>query len=73
AMRGVPEQRRPMPNGLVTVRISPTTGELAASDDPNSIFEIVIEGHLPPPPEAGQDNSSQRTQDKDSKDDEPLF
>ncbi|MGH8316343.1 MAG: penicillin-binding protein 1A, partial [Steroidobacterales bacterium] len=45
AMRGVPEQRRPMPNGLVTVRISPTTGELAASDDPNSIFEIVIEGH----------------------------
>jgi penicillin-binding protein 1A len=75
AMRGVSEQRRAMPNGLVTARISPTTGELASSDDPSAIFETFIEGHLPLPPEAGQDNSGQRTQDqdKDNKDDEPLF
>lgn len=73
ALRGIPDQRRPMPDGLVTVRISPTTGEIASSDDPNGILEIFIEGHLPQPPEAGQDNSGPRTPDKDSKDDEPLF
>jgi penicillin-binding protein 1A len=73
AMRGVPEQRRPVPNGLVSVRISPLTGELASSDDPNAIFEWFIEGHLPQPGEAGQDNSNPRAPDKDAKDDEPLF
>ena len=73
AMRGVPEQRRPVPNGLVSVRISPVTGELASSDDPNAIFEWFIEGHLPQPGEASQDNSNPRASDKDAKDDEPLF
>jgi penicillin-binding protein 1A len=73
ALRGVPEQRRPVPNGLVSVRISPVTGELASSDDPNAIFEWFIEGHLPQPGEASQDNSNPRASDKDAKDDEPLF
>ncbi len=73
ALQGVPEQHRPMPDGLVTVRISPTTGEIASSDDPNGILEIFIEGHLPLPTEASQDNSNPRTPDKDDKDDEPLF
>jgi penicillin-binding protein 1A len=73
ALQGVPEQPRSMPDGLVTVRISPTTGEIASSDDPNGILEIFIEGHLPLPTEASQDNSNQRTPDKDEKDDEPLF
>jgi len=73
ALKGVPEQRRPMPNGLVSVRISPTTGELAGSDDPNAIFETFIEGHLPPAPEGSQDNPAQRTPDKDSKNDDSIF
>jgi penicillin-binding protein 1A len=73
AMRGVPEQKRAVPNGLVSVRISPVTGELASSDDPNAIFETFIEGHLPQASEAGQDNSNPRPSDKDEKDDEPLF
>jgi penicillin-binding protein 1A len=73
ALQGVPEQRRPMPDGLVSVRISPRTGEFAGSDDPNAIFEIFIEGHLPQPAEASQDKSNPRVSDKDNKDDEPLF
>ena len=73
ALQGVPEQRRAMPNGLVSVRISPTTGELAGSDDPNAIFETFIEGHLPQPGEASQDKSNPQAPDKDNKDDEPLF
>jgi penicillin-binding protein 1A len=73
ALQGVPEQRRPMPNGLVSVRISPTTGELAGSDDQNAIFETFIEGHLPQLGEASQDKSNPQAPDKDNKDDEPLF
>jgi penicillin-binding protein 1A len=73
ALKGVPEQRRVMPDGLVSVRISPLTGELASSDDPSAIFETFIEGHLPQPAEPGQDNSTPRASDKDSKDDEPIF
>ena len=73
ALKGVPEQHRTIPNGLVSVRISPLTGELASSDDPSAIFETFIEGHLPQPAEPGQDNSNPRTSEKDNKDDEPIF
>ena len=36
-----------MPDGLVTVRISPDTGLLASADNPNGIMETFIEGNLP--------------------------
>ncbi len=73
AMQGAADQRLPMPNGLVSVRISPTTGELAGSDDPNAIFETFIEGHLPQPADTNQDSARPHPTDKDNKDDEPLF
>ena len=73
ALRGAPDQRLPMPNGLVSVRISPTTGELAGSDDPTAIFETFIEGHLPQPADTNPDNPKPHATDKDNKDDEPLF
>jgi penicillin-binding protein 1A len=73
ALRGASEQRLPMPNGLVSVRISPTTGELAGSDDPTAIFETFIEGHLPQPADTNPDNPKPHATDKDNKDDEPLF
>jgi len=34
-------------DGIVTVRISPETGLLASSDNPNGIMEKFIEGNLP--------------------------
>jgi hypothetical protein len=55
------------------VRISPTTGELAGSDDPTAILEVFIEGHLPQPADANQDDARPHATDKDNKDDEPLF
>jgi penicillin-binding protein 1A len=41
--------RRPVavPEGIVSVRISPQTGLLASSDNPNGIMEKFIEGNLP--------------------------
>ncbi len=49
ALAGVPRQGVPVPDGIVTARISPETGLLASSDDPNGIMEKFIEGNLPKP------------------------
>jgi len=47
ALRDVPETSWPSPGGLVQVRISPATGELASADDPQAIFESFIADRLP--------------------------
>lgn len=47
ALRGVPEYNRPMPDGLVTLRISPDTGMLASGENPDAILETFMTDHLP--------------------------
>jgi penicillin-binding protein 1A len=47
ALRGVPEERRPMPEGLVTLRISAQTGELVSDENPEGVPEIFLASHLP--------------------------
>jgi len=47
ALRGVPVKRQTMPEGLVTMRISPTTGQLASAENPDAILEIFMANHLP--------------------------
>jgi penicillin-binding protein 1A len=47
ALAGAPRHSVPMPDGIVSVRISPETGLLASSDNPNGIMEKFIEGNLP--------------------------
>jgi penicillin-binding protein 1A len=47
ALAGIPPHGVPVPDGIVTARISPETGLLASSDDPNGIMEKFIEGNLP--------------------------
>jgi len=48
ALKGVPDTVRPMPDGLVTLHISPTTGQLASAENPNAILETFMVNHLPP-------------------------
>jgi penicillin-binding protein 1A len=48
ALRGTPEQLRPMPPGVVRVRISPRTGAAADPLDPDAISEVFLADHLPP-------------------------
>jgi hypothetical protein len=36
-----------MPEGLVTLRISPETGMLASGENPDSILETFMTDHLP--------------------------
>jgi penicillin-binding protein 1A len=47
ALGGAPRHGVPIPDGIVTVRISPETGLLASSDNPNGIMEKFMEGNLP--------------------------
>ena len=47
ALKGVPEQSRSMPEGLVTLRISPQTGTLVSAENPDGIPEIFMANHLP--------------------------
>jgi penicillin-binding protein 1A len=47
ALEGTARHGVPVPDGIVSVRISPKTGLLASSDDPNGIMEKFVEGNLP--------------------------
>lgn len=53
----------PMPDGLVTVRIDPKTGLRVGPDDPNAIFEIFRQEHVPKreASNSGQDQQAQPT------------
>jgi len=48
ALRGQPDRARPLPPGLVSLRISPRTGALAGANDADAIYETFMEDHLPP-------------------------
>ncbi len=47
ALAGTARHGVPVPDGIVSVRISPQTGLLASADNPNGIMEKFIEGNLP--------------------------
>ncbi len=47
ALEGMPEQRLPQPEGIVTVKIDPETGQLANQGNPNAIFELFRKENTP--------------------------
>jgi penicillin-binding protein 1A len=47
ALAGTAKHGVPVPDGIVSVRISPKTGLLASSEDPSGIMEKFVEGNLP--------------------------
>ena len=47
AMKGVPEKVKEVPPGIVTVKIDPDTGLLAAQGQPNAIFEMFRTDNIP--------------------------
>jgi penicillin-binding protein 1A len=53
ALKGVPEQSRTMPDGLVTLRISPATGTLVSAENPEGVPETFMVNHLPAANELG--------------------
>ncbi|MGH8308021.1 MAG: penicillin-binding protein 1A [Gammaproteobacteria bacterium] len=47
ALQGVPQAPFLEPPGIVQARIDPKTGLLVSANDPGSIFEFFLAGHLP--------------------------
>jgi len=47
ALKGVPQRRRQMPEGLVTMRVAPDSGMLASAENPDAILETFMVDHLP--------------------------
>ena len=72
ALAGVPGHRLPMPDGVVTARISPETGELAGGNDPTAIFEYFLADHLPAGFEGGTGGTQPGVQ-APKKYEEPIF
>ncbi len=48
ALKGVPEKLRPIPPGIVQLRVSARTGAAASANDPDAITESFMITHLPP-------------------------
>jgi penicillin-binding protein 1A len=69
ALAGAPRHKPPVPDGIVTARISPETGALASADDPNAIMEKFMEGNLPKAGNPEGPNSANPMNDGDK----PLF
>jgi penicillin-binding protein 1A len=68
ALKGVPEQPRPMPDGLVTLRISPESGTLVSAENPDGVPEVFMVNHLP----SAQDASLTQGQEGQQSS-EPIF
>ncbi|HEV2268199.1 MAG TPA: PBP1A family penicillin-binding protein [Steroidobacteraceae bacterium] len=47
ALQGVPQWQRPMPTGIVTLRVSPQSGALVSDESPDGIPEVFMANHLP--------------------------
>jgi penicillin-binding protein 1A len=47
ALKGVPDERRPMPEGLVQLRVSSRTGALVGAENPDGYMETFMADHLP--------------------------
>ncbi len=71
ALQGVPQERRPMPEGLVTLRIRPDTGMLASAENPDAILETFMTDHLPAVDARGGGPSSASAGDAAAA--EPIF
>jgi hypothetical protein len=59
-----------MPDGVVTLRISPDTGTLVSAENPDGIPELFMVDHLPAAQEAG--NTTQGPQEQQASS-EPIF
>jgi len=65
ALAGKPDNPRPQPPGLVTVRIDPVTGQRAHAGQAGAVFELFMEETVPPeqaesptPADPGSDNTA---------------
>jgi penicillin-binding protein 1A len=71
ALKGVPQERRQMPDGVVTLRISPVTGALVSAENPDGMAEIFMADHLPAAGDRG--SMAQSAEGAGQASGEPIF
>jgi membrane carboxypeptidase/penicillin-binding protein len=69
ALKGVPDKRRPMPEGLVQLRVSSRTGALVGAENPDGFMETFMADHLP----AGNEGSVAQGAEGGAQSSEPIF
>jgi len=57
-LKGIPEHIPERPDGLVTVRIDPNTGQLAKGGSPHAIFETFRAARVPKPGPSGSERTT---------------
>ncbi len=64
ALKDVPQEKLPMPDGLVQLRVSPQTGTLVSAENPDGMLETFMVNHLPGSgtPANGQAQPASRTE-----------
>jgi penicillin-binding protein 1A len=73
ALKGVPQEKRPMPDGLVTLRIATDTGMIASAENPDAILETFMVDHLPSAGVVAGDGTQQQPTSEQPATSEPLF
>jgi len=73
ALKGVPQEKRPMPDGIVTLRVSPQTGALMSAENPDGMNEIFMADHLPATGEQGSMAQSAEGGQPGQAGSEPIF
>ena len=69
ALKGVTEQHRTMPDGIVTLRISPENGTLVSAENPTGMPELFMADRLPSAEDAATVTQGQQAQASG----EPIF
>ena len=69
ALKGVTEQHRQMPDGIVTLRISPENGTLVSAENPIGVPELFMTDRLPSAEDASTVTQGQQAQASG----EPIF
>jgi penicillin-binding protein 1A len=72
ALRGVPERRRPMPDGLIQLRVSSETGMLVSAENHDAISETFMVDHLPTGGTPGEEGTNPATAEGPAQAD-PIF
>ncbi len=73
ALEGVPERPRPLPYGLVSVRIDPNTGKRARAGQEDAIFELFRQQNIPSFEEEAAPDLNQGSQNRGDTLPEELF
>jgi penicillin-binding protein 1A len=72
ALKGVPQNPKPMPDGLITLRVLPESGMLASAENPDAVLETFMVDHLPGGSEVSADGGMMGSPEETSST-EPLF